>query len=167
MRAFGVGQHGGGDRDRPALACINLAKEVLDSIFDRGRQLVRQGRAKVVSGSVVAARKEVSASEFKAYARQSGPHGQDRLEPLRGLRRHAQAHFDPSEEEETLDAAFLVRRLRLLEERPRILKPPGLDEEPPGLHVRESRWDAGLLGGGVGEGSARNHEHDRGQSTRQ
>ena len=75
----------------------------------------------MLSGSVFEARQVVGTSQLQVHARQVGPHGQDCLEPSCGRLGLAEAHFDPTEEEEPLDACFLARRLGLLEEPARVL----------------------------------------------
>ena len=71
-----------------------------------------------------------------------------------------------TKEEEPLNALLLVCRPRLHKECPCVVEPARPDETPPALHVRETRLNAGLFGCRVGESSTRNHDNDRGQSTR-
>ena len=121
----------------------------------------------MISRLVVHAGDVVRPRELQAYPRESGSQREDRLEPLRGARRHAELHLDATEQEEPLDALLLVARLGLFQERPRMLRPAGPDKEPGGLHVREPcRRFGAPPGSGFGVRSARDQSCDREQRAR-
>ena len=100
---------------------------------------------------------------LEPHAGQLGPERQDRLEVLGRTGGIAETHLDSAEQEKPFDPLRVRSGPCLLEECPCVFQPPGADEEPSRLEVREpGHRHARRIRSGLGARTGRPRlEHNR------